>query len=123
MIPELGPIIPRLRRLYRRLRYRLHQGFWPEEVWNLDVSLAEWLARRLKALAAETKTYPSGYGGWMSDELEWKAWTADLIRHARACDLYARRTFLAEGDEAMVLDIDYKEALQWVSENYNHLWT
>lgn len=112
-----------VRRQVKRLFYRWEHGFWLEETYNLDVALADWLATRLKALAAETQSYPAGYGGWMTAEKEYETWTADILKHATSCNRYARRWYLTEGDESYVLDTDYREALKWLSEYYLHLWS
>ena len=113
----------RLRGALRRLRYRLSHGFWPWDVWNLDIALAAWLSVRLRALSAEATGMPPGYGGWMSTEREYAAWTADLLRHATSCSRYAKRKFLCSVEDELVLSHDYKAALRFVAEYVEYLWT
>ena len=105
-----------------RLRYRYIHGFWPEDGWNVDVALARFLADRLKVLASETNVFPAGFGGWMNDEKEFQAWRSALLLHAASCNRYARRWLLVEGEDAVILNRDYKVALEFVAEYVEHLW-
>ena len=52
----------RIQELFRRIRsipYRLKKGFWPSDLWNLDITFAKFITPRLKGLKLIKHGYPS----------------------------------------------------------------
>ena len=59
---------------------RRRYGFDSRELWNLDISMVEWLLPRLKMF----KEYSCGTPGELTEE----QWNRYLDRMIRACELY-----------------------------------
>jgi len=75
-------------------------------VRNLDTSLAKWLSKRLLVMSEVSKCYPCEY-----ESLE--RWQHDLQKHGNALRDY--KDYPESFDEA-------KEAMQWVTDNFETLW-
>ena len=114
-------MIRRIRRWYRSIRFRLDYGFSYEETWNLDITLAAWLGKRLLGLAMMTNGHPAGYGSTL-DDTGMAFWVKDLMKHSEVSLRYADKAFGAEHEDAYVLYVDFKNTLQWVTDHVEHLW-
>ena len=104
---------------------RGRQGWCPEDVWSLDVYLAQVLAGSLKHLAATTNGVPAGYphleetlpADIVCINSDSEQWTADLRRWAADFDRY-----VAYFDCGVPEDPPIEQTLKEMAPWFGSLW-
>ena len=88
---------------------------------NLDITLANWLAPRLKFLSENTHGWPHVEGHEETTDKLFKYWKNDLRITAKALQDYADAggNFCAEEEDRTE---QVQKAMQWVADNFTNLW-
>ncbi len=98
-------------RYARRKFFQLKNGFDPRDCWNLDKSLAAWLAPRLKHLSETSHGFSPQYESF-------EAWASQLSGTAAVLQKYGDADFY---DDEVNYDA-VQDAIKWVADNFLHLW-
>jgi hypothetical protein len=96
-------------------KYRL--GFNPEDIWNLDISIARYILPRLKYLKRIKLSHPS--------RLSEKQWDREISKMIRAFELIANDTYFDYGDGKDVKRRSkiINDGLASFIKHYHSLWT
>lgn len=108
-----------------RLWWRVRHGYNPKDCWNLDHSLAKWLAPRLRHLAEQGHTYPgrAPYPYTEDSNIGYEKWVSDLMLHSSSLALYATQygEYMSLEDEMRMVE-NAHTAMKWVGEWFLCLW-
>lgn len=83
-------------------------GVWPDETWNLDYCIAQFLAPRLDLMAQTMHSFPP--------ELTFKQWKKILIDTAKSCRLYVKDEDVNNSWEERIKIQDF------LGKYFSHLW-
>lgn len=97
----------------------------PEELWNLDLTIVEWLLPRIKAFKEQTDGYPG--------DITWDQWMSILDRIITGLEAYtAERDWDNNLSTEKNLEIDkefyhnkrieFKEAMELLTNHFGNLW-
>lgn len=136
--PYSVPKIPgALRGMVRHWWQRRTRGFDSSEVWALHYSLADWLAKRLEALADMSNGAPMGYpsGGFDPEgtNTDHDAWVRDIRKAAAAfrehveCEdmtgpWWESSTTAEHVERERAADRACDEAMLWIARWWRALW-
>lgn len=103
------------RRTLRHLRQRLTQGWDDSDLWNLDVTIAEFVLPRLQRF----REYAAGYPGDLATQEEWHAMLDDMLYGLRAIveDNYPSASNYDQIDWERV-----QRGLRLFGERFRNLW-
>jgi len=99
--------------LWRRLSflpYRIRYGFWPDELWNLDVTMAKFIGPRLRGLQRSKPGCPNDYAEEFGDDC-FDRWREDVGKMARAMEIISAASFAEHLDPNISAEIEVGLAL------------
>ena len=100
-------------RFIKHTPYRIKHGFWPSDLWSLDMTITDFILPRLKMFAEDPMGYPS--------DLEFEEWKQILGKMVYSFELLQQ-----DGDGETLPDDGYvkiEEGLILFAQWYRHLWT
>jgi hypothetical protein len=106
-----------------KLWFRLRRGFWPDECWNLDTTIARFLVPRLKHFRANLNGYPA--------DLDEKLWDKYLRRMTWSFEWAAADTdtkgwwakrYCLDPQHRKRVDKRYEAGMQLFAKYYSGLW-
>lgn len=108
--------VPQIRKLKRYLRFkwqRKTRGWDDSELWNLDITLAQFLAPRLRRLTEITYSYPPN--------MTFEAWKGILLEMAEGFEIYQHKFDF--GHELSLKDYEkVQRSLELLAKYFTHLW-
>lgn len=110
----LGTCKVGIRRRLSFIPYRIRHGFWPDELWSLDCTIARFAAPRVRAFAGSGGC-PHAYVELYGNEQCHKEWEADVLKMADALDAVAEDVWAMSKPEV-------EEGMALFSEFFGHLW-
>lgn len=121
----LKQLLPNLGRWIHAQWWRVRHGYDYRDCWNLDYSMAKWLATRLRHLAEHGVTYPGvpPYDYSEVSEAGAELWKEHLLSNAAKLERYA-----TQWDEPFNFELestinqDGHDAIKWVAEWWRCLW-
>lgn len=94
---------------------KLTRGYSDEELWNLDVTIAEWIVPRLKTFKEKKCGYPIG----VSSKEEWDEELQTMIQ---AFEYYLQDPFLVNAEERERQDKIIAKGFELFGKRIRNLW-
>ena len=97
----------------------------PEELWDLDITIVEWLLPRMKAFKEQTDGYPGN--------ITWNQWMSILDRIITGLEAYVEeydwddnlsteKNLKLDADFSHIRTAKFQEAMQLLTKHFSNLW-
>lgn len=126
----------------KKIPFRIRRGFWPDEVWSLDDTIAKFVIPRLKYLREIAHSYPSNLVEYDSETMEelpgqdgfelWKSYLDKMIwsfewaasdsgKNWEKQGWWSKR-YLQDEEYRKEIDSRYEEGMNLFAKYFSALW-
>lgn len=101
---------------FKHIPFRLHRGFWPNEVWSLDYTIVEFTLPRLRYFREHQESYPA--------EISQDEWLRILDKIIYAFEVKLQNEWYAYARDPVHAQryADLEEGFDLFRQYFHHLW-